>query len=192
MRQKVFIILALFYSVQFLISCCNNQTLEYTVTGVTTRTLILDTNNGFSFIEISDQQAIDKEDLIIDIQFGGTSIEVAGLLNEVGELGMQSAYAAIDCEDQTIVYNNRVQSVEITAIDVNNVETDVTNDLVIQGSQQSIADYINESFVISVFDGIVVEFNDVTNLSSQAVFRIRATLDDNTIVETTTNQVNFN
>lgn len=192
MRQKVFIILALFYSVQFLISCCNNQTLEYTVTGVTTRTLILDTNNGFSFIEISDQQAIDKEDLIIDIQFGGTSVEVAGLLNEVGELGMQSAYAAIDCEDQTIVYNNRVQSVEITAIDVNNVETDVTNDLVIQGSQQSIADYINESFVISVFDGIVVEFNDVTNLSSQAVFRIRATLDDNTIVETTTNQVNFN
>jgi hypothetical protein len=192
MRQKVFIILALFYSVQLLISCCDEQSFEYTVTSASTRTLILDTNNGFSFIEVDDQQAIDKEDLIIEVLFQGNIVQVADVVHEMRKVGIQSTYAAIDCEDPTIIYNNRVQSIEVIAIDVNNLETDVTNDLVIQGSQQSIADYISESFVISVADGIIVEFNDVSNLQSQAVFRIRATLDDNTVIETTTNQVNFN
>lgn len=192
MRQKVFIILALFYSVQFLISCCDDKTYEYTITSVTTRTLQLDTSNGFSFLDVDDQQAIDKEDLIIEVLFQGNIVQVADVLYEVSKAGMQSTYAAIDCEEPAIIYNNRVQSVEVIAIDVNNLETDVTNDLVIQGSQQSIADYIAESFVISVADGFLVEFNDVTNLSSQAVFRIRATLDDNTVVQVTTNQVNFN
>lgn len=192
MRQKVFIILALFYSVQFLISCCDEQSYEYTVTSASTRTLILDTSNGFSFIEVDDQQAIDKEDLIIEVLFEGNIVRVASIVQDARKVGMQSAYAAIDCEDPFITYNNSVQSIEVIAIDVNNVETDVTNDLVIQGSQQSIAEYISERFVISVSDGLIVEFSDVSNLQSQATFKIRATLDDNTVIETTTNQVNFN
>jgi len=190
MKQKVFIILALIYSVQFVVSCCPSKTFEQTITGVSTRTLQLDTN-GFSFIEVNDQQSIDKEDLIIEVLLDGTSIQVGSLMKEVRKLGMQSAYAAIDCEDATIVYVNSVQNVEIVAIDANNIETDVTNDLVIQGGTQSIADYIGNN-IISVFDGFVVEFNDVTNLSAQAEFRITATLDDNTVLEITTNQVNFN
>ena len=192
MRQKVFIILTLFYSVQFLISCCDQKTYEYTVNSVATRTLQLDTNNGFSFLLVDDQQSIDKEDLLIEVLFQGNIEQVASVVHEVSKAGMQSTYAAIDCEDPAIIYNNRVESVEVIAIDVNNLETDVTNDLVIYGSQQSIADFINDSYVISVTDGFLLEFNDVTNLSSQAVFRISATLDDNTVVTVTTNQVNFN
>ena len=141
---------------------------------------------------MTDQQTINKEDLIIEVLLEGTSIQIASLMKDVRKLGMQSTYASIDCEDATLVYANQIASVEIIAIDVNSFnETDVTNDLVIQGADQNIADYVSNN-ILTAFDGFIVEFSDVTNVPTQARFRINITLDDNTVVETTTNQVNFN
>jgi len=188
MRQKIVITLAFIYCIQFIISCCPNETYQNTITGVSSRTLILD---GINYVEVTNQDTIDKEDLLLEILLQGNQV-LSSVLKDVKKIGFQSTYASIDCEEATIVYLNRVAGIEVIAIDVNdNSEVDVTNDLVAEGTQQTLAEYILGNNP-SVNDGLLADFTDTSNLPSQAEFRIRLLLDDNTFVETTTNQVNFN
>lgn len=190
MRRKIIIVFVAIFSLQLIASCCKEEVYEYTVTGVSSRTLTL---NGINFIEITDQDVIDKEDLQLEVVFQGTEVLISELINKISKVGFQSAYASIDCPDPIINYKNQVVQVEIVAIDINNnnAEVNVTNDLVISGGQTTIAEYLSINSP-NVRDGFVVEFNDVSNLPSQAEFKIKAYLDNNTIVETVTNQVNFN
>lgn len=188
MRQKIVITLALIYSIQFIISCCPNETYQNTVTGVSSRTLILD---GINFVEVTNQDTINKEDLLLEVLLQGSQV-LSSVFKDVKKIGFQSSYASIDCEDFTINYINRVESIEVIAIDVSdNSEVNVTNDVVAEGTQQSLTQYILENNP-SVNDGLLVDFSNTNNLPSQAEFRIRVLLNDNTVVETTTNQVNFN
>ena len=186
MKQKVFIILALIYSVQLIISCCPNETINYTLTDLTSRNLVLE---GNSFVEVASTDTVNKEDLLLEVIFTGEQT-VTDLMKDVKKLGVQSAYAAIDCF-QDINYINRVASMEVFAIDVSdNSEVNVTNDIIVDGGL-SISDYIQQ-FNPTVNDGLLIDFNETSNLPSQAQFRISVSLDDNTDIETITNQVNFN
>lgn len=188
MRQKIIITLAFIYSIQFIISCCPNETFQNTITGVSSRTLILD---GINYVEVTNQDTIDKEDLLLEILMQGNQV-LSSVFKDVKKIGFQSSYASIDCEDATIVYLNRVSGIEVIAIDLSdNSEVDITNDLVADGTQQSLAEYILDNNP-SVNDGLLADFSNLSNLPSQGEFRIRVLLDDNTVVETTTNQVNFN
>jgi hypothetical protein len=188
MRQKIITILALFYSIQFIVSCCPDGTIENTIRGVSSRTLVLDQN---IFVEVSGQDPINKEDLILEVLLTGDQINLGSTMNELKKLGMPSAYAAIDCDDQTIVYKNQVNDISIFAVDENSADVDITGDLVIQGTDVSIASYLSDH-LLSVFDGFVVEFNNTDNLPNVASFRIEVALDDGNTVVTETNTINFN
>ena len=188
LKNKVVIVFAIFFALQMIVSCCPESTYEYTVTGVSTRALKLEGNN---FVAVSSQDLIQKEEVILEIIFEGTEVQVSHVMKEVSKLGVQSAYAAIDCEDATINYKNKVDRVEIFAVDANSTEVEVTHDAVIQGSQESIASYIAAN-ILSVRNGLAVSFSNVSNIPSEASFRIRAFLSDNTVVEAVTNQVSFN
>lgn len=188
MKQKVIIVLALFYSIQMIVSCCPMETFEHVIRGATSRTLVLEENR---FTEISGQDPINKEDLILEVLLQGDRLNISSLMHEFKKLGPQSAYAAIDCEEPTIVFRNRLDRVEIFAVDINNAEVDITGDLVMQGSDQSINEYVSEN-LLSIFDGFLVEFNNVDNLPAVASFKIQLFLDDGGVIEIETNAINFN
>ncbi len=189
MKKKITTVFIVLFGLQFATSCCPNHTLEYTVTGVTSRNLIL---NGIHFVEVDGQTSINKEDLLLEVLFTGTESKIGSILNEISKVGIQSIYASIDCEDVTVVYKNKIQSIAIFVRDLanNGIETEITNDLVIEGSQKTIADYIRENNP-NVHDGILIDFKNTNNLPNQAEFIIRTFLDDSRIIETTTNRVNF-
>ena len=128
-------ILALMYAVQFVISCCPDETYEYTFNGVDSTMYILEDNQ---FVEVLPQDTVNKEDLLIDISMEIDRVLVSEVWEEVNKLGIQSMYASIDCFGPTINYTNSIQSIEVVAIDANNQEVDVTNDLIVQGSNASV------------------------------------------------------
>lgn len=189
MKQKIISVLVLIYSVQFLISCCPDEVYEYTFNGVNS---VMYTLNDNQFVEVLPQDTVNKEDLLIDITMEIDRVLVSEVWQEINKLGIQSTYAAIDCFGPTINYVNSIESIEVIAVDANNQEVDVTNDLIVQGNNVSIAEFL--SFADSVYfqERFELQFGDVTNLSSEATFRIRITLTDNVVLETVTNQVNFN
>lgn len=188
MRQKIVIILALFYSIQLIVSCCPEETIENTIRDVSFTPFILEDNR---FVEVTESDMIDKEDLLLDIILRGDQINVASLKKELSKLGTQSAHASIDCDDPTFIFKNRINSIEIFAVDTNNADTEITGDLVIMGSNQSITDYVSEN-LLTVFDSFSGDFSNTNNLPATASFRIELFLDDGMTVITETNQINFN
>ena len=188
MRQKVISILVLFYSIQLIIACCPNDVLQQTINSVFTRPLVL---VGNRFVEVSSQEFIDKEDLLLEVVLDGNQINIGGLPKELKKFSFQSSYASIDCDEPSIVYANRVSRIEILVVDTNNAESDITSDFVIEESGQSIADYLSEN-TVGIFDGFLLDLENTDNVPDSASFKTRVFLDDGNMVVTETNRINFN
>lgn len=189
MKQKVFIVLALFYSIQLFIACCPDETYDYTIVDVDSRLLVLNDNQ---FVEVTEQDTINKEDLLISIQMEIDEVLVSEVWNELNKIGVQSSYASIDCFGPTINYVNSIQNIEVFAVDENNAEVEVSDDLLVQEVDTTIAEFLSFADSVSFQESFTLVFSDVTNLSTEATFRIRVSLSNNVIVETVTNKVNFN
>jgi hypothetical protein len=188
MKQKVVFILALFYSVQLIIACCPEETIENTIRDVSVRPFTLQDNTA---VDVMPNDVIDKEALIMTISLEGDQIRIGSLFNEFQKIGPQSAYAAIDCfNDPIFVYKNNVERIEVIAVDTNNAESDVTGDMVIFGSDQSIASYVSEN-QLTVLDRFEVEFSNTNNIPATASFKIQVFLDDGTVAVTETDIINF-
>lgn len=182
-------VLLLLFLIQLITSCCNEDTYEVTITGLESRPLIVDGNN---FIEFDDQTPIDKEDLIIDV-----------LINEVEKIASSRLYkrnhrnskvleaAIVPCGDQIVVYKNKLESIKVEILDVNNdnERIDITNQLVIQGSQISISEYISENNqgIRSFF----IAFSDTNNIPDRIEYIIEATLDDGLTISSSGGIINF-
>lgn len=191
MMKRLKTVLLFLFVLPLMTACCNGETLEVTITGVETRALILE-ENGF-FTEFDLQNPIDKEDLLIEITFTGieeyTSIQ--GMEKKRTEDGVIEA-AVVPCEDQVVIYKNSVESVRIDVIDLdnNNTRIDITDQVVIEGSQNSIADYINDfSPGLRVF---AAELTDTSNLPDRIEYEIEAILDDGSRLTANSGTILFN
>lgn len=189
--MKIRRILPVVLLAQLMMACCNEPTYLITITGIESRALIFDQDN--QAIEFDSQNPIGKDELLIDIRF----IEKEKIASiEFGSSKRRSdkiqRAAVVPCGDQIVIYNNNIESIKVEVFDPNNdfERIDVTDQLVIQGTQTSISDYITQNPQGS--GGFLFEFSDTSNIPDRIEYLIEATLDDGTKISTQSGLILFN
>lgn len=185
--------LALFmFAMSLMTACCNTDTYEITITDMESRPLVVDPNTGFA-VEFDLQNPIDKEALLLEIRF----IEFEritsnnSLSKDRNEQQVLDA-AVVPCEDQIVVYNNRVLSMKVEVLDPDNqnVRTDITDQVVIEGSQTLLSDYIAQNG--PDLGRLVIELSDTANIPDRISYVVEAVLDDGITITTSGGIINFN
>lgn len=189
MKKRSSNVFLLIFLMQLMVACCDEETYEVTITGMESRALISD---GIDFIEFDTQNPIDKEELIIEV-----------LITEVEEISSNEPFkkektaapvleaAVVPCEDQVVVFKNRIERIKVEVLDsnTNNERIDITNQVVIQGTRQSIAEYLSDNN--PGIRGFLIEFSDTRNIPDRIEYFIEATLDDGLRISSTGGIINF-
>lgn len=149
---------------------------------------ILDDNN---IIQFDQQNPIDKEDLIIEVLFTNFEEIILNDYDTKQDVNVSKA-AIVPCSDPVLIFGNQIESVKVEIFDSNNNNTkiDITNQMVILRSEESIAAYISENNP-DITD-ILIQFSDTTNIPDRITYRIEATLDDGLRISSTGGIINFN
>ena len=190
MNRMIKMVLLVILVAPLAVACCNEETYEITISGLETRTLI---PQGTSFIEYDKQNSIDKDQLFIELRFtaiedivlgGGGSNKIAG------PAVLQPA--VVPCADQDLINKNRVESIKVEVLDAdnNNEGLDVTDQMVVQGTDISLLEAIAQSE--GLLTDFLIGFSDTSNIPDRISYRIVATLDDGTELESSDGIINFN
>jgi hypothetical protein len=189
MDLKAFKLLVAILILPLLISCCDETTYILSITDLESRALV---SQGSSTIEYDGQSTIDKEDFIIGVE---VIIQENIASNEVNHTkGGRPQFvqaAVVPCEDQVFINTNTIETIKVELINVDdNERVDVTNQVVIVGSQQPISEILSET------DGRIsdfqIEFSDLTGIPNHINYEIEAVLDDGSIISTRGGIVKFN
>lgn len=184
------IVITIFLIALLMSGCCNEKTYEVTITGLESRAWIFD---GISLTEFDIQNSINKEVLVIELDIIDVETIVSNELenNKNSKTKVLKA-AVVPCEDQVVVFKNNIISIKVEILDVNNANEriDVTNQLVIQGSQTTIPQFIAEN--PQGISDLFVQFSDTSNLPDRMDYEIEATLDDGSTINTMNGTINFN
>ncbi len=182
----IFILLTVF----IISSCCDEETYEVTTTGLESEVLLKD-GNTLSPFDLHNQ--IDKEDFVISARFEENQVLVSSnsLQKKKSDVEVKNA-AVIPCSDATFIYTNKIQSIKVEILDFNNGNTriDITNQVKIFGSNQSLTDYVVENK--DWLRDFLIDFSDTTNIPNRIEYDIQATLDDGLIVSAAGGVINFN
>ncbi len=187
MMKKIFLFLI---CIPLLTACCSQETYQVSITGLQTRSLLLEGNR---FVDFNKQNQINKDDLLIEV-----------LIDELEELTFKETQkeglkqqkvqlaAVVPCPDPEFNYTNQIQNISVTIFDIdnNNNAIDVTNDVIIWGSQQSLTDYISENRV-GIRD-LLLDFSNTTSFPNRINYQVKASLNDGTTVEVTGDTIQFN
>jgi len=174
-----------------MISCCSEPTYEITIIGIETRALILD--GGNHVIEFDKLNSIDKNEFIIEIDIIELEKIVSGeFIDHKNEDTKVLKAAVIPCADQVLIYKNNIDSIKVEILDVgnNNERIDVTNQLVILGTQTSISQYVSQQS--QGIGDFLVQFSDTSNIPGRIEYVIEATLNYGTQIKAMNGTINFN
>jgi hypothetical protein len=173
-----------------MIACCSEPTYEITIIDIESRALILD---GINVIEFDKQNSIDKDEFVIEIDIiEQEEIASSEFLNHKDGDTKVSRAAVVPCADQVLIYKNNIKSIKVEVLDVgtDNERIDITNQLVIVGTQTSISQYISQNPQgIGYF---LVQFSDTSNIPGRIEYVIEANLDDGTIINAMNGVIIFN
>lgn len=170
--------------------CCSTDTYEITITGVESRALILQDNN---FVEFDEQNPIEREDFFIEIQITEMETIASNTLSKQSDSDITVLEGAVvPCEDQFVEFINQVESIRVDLIDVDNgnLSTDITDQLLVQGTQQSVVDYVSEYG--PGIGGFLVDLSQVTSIPDRISYSIEGTTDDGLVFTTTSGIIQFN
>ncbi|WP_157594978.1 hypothetical protein [Psychroflexus tropicus] len=100
--------------------------------------------------------------------------------------------AVVPCEDQVFIDTNKIETIKVELIDIdnNNERIDVTNQIVIVDSQQSISEILSESN--GRLSDFQIEFSDLSGIPNHIIYEIEAVLDDESKINTRGGIVKFN
>ena len=190
MKRIIKMVLLVILVAPLAVACCNEETYEITISGLETRTLI---PQGTSFIEYDKHNSIDKDELFIELNFTEIEDIVSGERGNNKITGPAVLQAAVvPCPDQVLIYTNRVEriTVEVLDADNNNERLDVTDQMVVQGTEISLSEFIAQS------EGLIGDFliglSDTANIPDRIIYTIEATLDDGAKLESSDGIINFN
>ncbi|SDG82079.1 hypothetical protein [Psychroflexus sediminis] len=190
MKPQALNVFAVILMPPLLMSCCDETTYFLSITDLESRVLV---SEGSTTIEYDGQNTIDKEDFIIEVDV--ISIENIALNeeNNIQNDRPEFIYAAVvPCEDQILINTNKIETIKVELIDVdnNNERLDVTSQMQIVGAQQPISEFISETN--GNIGGFQIEFSDTTGIPNTIDYEIEATLDDGSTINTRGGVVRFN
>ncbi len=177
--------------ISLMTACCPVETIEIFITDMETRALILD---GINYVEFDQENPIDKEDLIIEVAFIEDEFIVSNtpLQKSTEDLEVLEA-AVVPCGEDELVFKSSIESLRVEVLDPDNenVRTDITNQLVMQGeSQQSIPDYISENN--PGIRNLLFELSDTSNIPNRIIYDVEVTLDDGLQLNSSGGIISFN
>ena len=190
MKKKIKNVPILLLLIACLIACCDTDNYEVTVTGVESRALILQDN---SYVEFDEQNPINREDFFIEVRFTETEVIVSNTLSKQEDSDITVLEGAVvPCEDQFVEFINQVESIRVDLIDVDNgnSSSDITDQLLVQATQQSVADYVSE-FGPGI-GGFLIDLSQVTSIPDRIRYSIEVTTDDSQVFTTTSGIIQFN
>jgi hypothetical protein len=173
-----------------MIACCSEPTYEITIIGIESRALISD---GINVMEFDKQNSIDKDEFTIEIDIiEQEKIVLSETGNHKGGDRKVLKAAVVPCADQVLIYKNNIQSIKVEILDINkdNERIDITNQMVILGTQTSISQYISQN--PQGLGGFLVQFSDTSSIPSRIEYVIEATLDDGTKINAMNGIITFN
>lgn len=189
--MKIRHVLLMIVLAQLMMACCNEPTYLITITGIESRALIFDEEN--QAIEFDPQKPIGKDELLLEIRFIERE-EIASTESGSTKRGSEKIQQAaiVPCGDQIVIYTNNLESIKVEALHADNdfERIDVTDQLLVEGTQNSISDYIAQNPQGS--GGFFVQFSDTSNLPDRIEYLIEATLDDGTKISTKGGLILFN
>ena len=190
MKRMIKKVLLVILVVPLVVACCNEETYEITISGLESRALI---PQGTSFIEYDKQNSIDKDQLFIELRFTAIEDIVSGGRgrNKIAGPAVLQA-AVVPCADQVLINKNRVESIKVEVLDAdnNNEGLDVTDQMVVQGTDSSLSEVIAQSE--GLLTDFLIGFSDTSNIPDRIVYVIEATLDDGTVLESSDGIISFN
>jgi hypothetical protein len=190
MKKKIKHVSILILLIVCLSACCDSDTYEVTVTGVESRALVLQDN---SFVEFNEQIPINREDFFIEVRFTETEMIVSNTLSKQNDSDITVLEGAVvPCEDQIVEFINQVESIRVDLIDVDsgNSSSDITDQLLVQGTQQSVADYVSE-FGPGI-GKFLIDLSQVSSIPGRISYSIEVTTDDGLVFTTTSGIIQFN
>ena len=190
MKKKIKNLLLLSLLIICVSACCDTDTYEVTVTGVESRALILQDNN---FVEFDEQNPINREDFFIEVEFTETEMIVSNTLSKPSDADITVLESAVvPCEDQVVEFINQVESIRVDLIDIDNgnSSSDITDQLLVQGTQQSLADYISGNG--PGIGGFLIDLSQLISIPDRISYSIEVTTDDGLVFNTTSGIIQFN
>lgn len=175
---------------QLIIACCGEKTYELTVTGMESRALISD---GFSAVVLDKKNSIDKDKLIIDVDFTEFEELVLSKRSRNKKVDTEVLEAAVvPCADHVVIYKNGIESIKVEVLDASNSNKriDITDQLVIVGTQTSISEHISQND--RGIGNFWMELSDTTNIPDRIEYVIEATLDDGMKIDARDGIIKFN
>lgn len=171
---------------QLIIGCCDTNTYEVTISGLESRALIFDGNNP---IVVDEQSPIDKEDLVIELLIAEFESIASSEQNRTD--ATVSKAAVVPCGDDEFIYLNKIDSVKVEILNSNNNERiDITNQLFVMGTNESISEYIPENSPGT--RDFLMKLSNTSNIPNRIEYVIEATLDVGTKISSTGGIINFN
>ena len=190
MKKSIRIALMLFISVAFMTSCCDEGTYQITITGLESEILEKD-GNTLSPFDL--QNTIAKEDFVISVRFEENEVLISknSFQKKKSDAEVLNA-AVVPCGDATFVYTNKIQSVKVEILDSNNgnARIDITDQLKIFGSNESLTDYVAENK--DWLRDFLIDFSDTSNIPNRIEYDVQITLDDGLVVSSAGGIINFN
>jgi hypothetical protein len=189
MKQKLIPFLTLFFGFQLFVACCSEETFEVTITGFDSKAYIVVDNQ---FVAVEEATPINKEDLLVSTQFVEDQVLISDVRYQKKKSDVEVAQAAISCPDPVFINTNELLSVKVEVIDVDNGNTriDVTDQVVVVGTNESVEEFLLERPWSRDFQ---VEFSgDTSNIPNRIRFAVEGTLDDGTVVNSEIGIINFN
>ena len=99
--------------------------------------------------------------------------------------------AVVPCGDDEFIYSNKIESVKVEILNLNNNERiDITNQLVVLGTAESISEYIPANSPGT--RDYLMRLSDTSNIPNQIDYLIEATLNDGSKISSTGGTINFN
>jgi hypothetical protein len=185
-KMKIKNIITFILLAQLIIGCCDTNTYEVTISGLESRALIFDGNNP---VEIDEKSPIDKEDLVIELLI--TELESIASSEQIKTDVKVLKAAVVPCGDDEFIYSNKIESVKVEILNLNNNERiDITNQLVVLGTAESISEYIPSNSPGT--RDYLMKLSDTSNIPNQIDYLIEATLNDGSKISSTGGTINFN
>ncbi|NQZ78593.1 MAG: hypothetical protein HRT61_21140, partial [Ekhidna sp.] len=132
-KKKLYLLVPLIFS---LVGCCDSDTYEVSISGLSTRALAFD---GINAIEVEEENPIDKEDLVIELLV--LENEKVASNDQSKEYQIVNA-AVVPCADDEFIYINRIVDIKVESIESNGERINLTNQLIILGSEDLVSAYI--------------------------------------------------
>lgn len=190
MKNKVIIVFASIFVLNFISSCCpNEETIEITYSDIDSK---LFTEVNSNFVDIEQNTAVEKLDFLMGLYLEEDQKRIASNFKQLQNLSFQKSYA-ISCPGNSYIYLESINDIKIKQIDANGNKVDVTLNFKAKNFNNEFVDIKNYlSTVENEEIDLFFYLRDEKNIENDVNFEIEISFTSNKVLNHKTDKILFN